>query len=171
MPPSPAPPTGPVPSSAADAPEPPRLVVLDDVTWEGRPVPGERTRALLRALADAGARGAGEATLVEEIWADDVPANPTKALQVVVSRTRSATGPEVVERTDRGYRLGLAEGDVDVWVLRPEGLRRAAVGEYAAALPLLERIEPDDEVVSALLRSVAGVHGVPAALERYETYR
>nr|WP_258562660.1 BTAD domain-containing putative transcriptional regulator [Nocardioides sp. MAH-18] len=47
----------------------------------------------------------------------------------------------------------------------------AAAGEYAAALPLLERADADDEVVAALLRAVAGVHGVPAALERYEAYR
>src|SRR5690606_23245464 len=55
--------------------------------------------------------------------------------------------------------------------LRPEGLRLSSAGDYAAALPLLERAQPDDEVVTALLRSVAAVHGVPAALERYETYR
>jgi predicted ATPase len=75
---------------------------------------------------------------------------------------------------------------VDAWALRPEGLRLAAAGEYAAALPLLERAalrdagssltgssgtNPDDEVVTALLRAVAAVHGVPAALERYEAHR
>jgi predicted ATPase/tetratricopeptide (TPR) repeat protein len=160
-----------VPPSAADGPVAPRLTVLDDVTWSGEPVPGERTHALLRCLAEAGHRGLSEDALVEEIWGDDVPANPTKALQVVVSRARSATSPEVVERTSRGYRLALAPTDVDAWALRPEGLRLAAAGEYAAALPLLERATPDDEVVAALLRAVAGVHGTPAALERYETYR
>jgi len=159
-----------VPSSA-DGPDATRLTVLDDVTWDGEPVPGERTHALLRCLVDAGPRGLSETALVEEIWGDDVPANPTKALQVVVSRARSATGTEVIERTPRGYRLALATADVDAWALRPEGLRLAAAGEYAAALPLLERTDPDDEVVAALLRSVAGVHGVPAALARYESYR
>jgi hypothetical protein len=44
---------------------------------------------------------------VEEIWGDDVPANPTKAPQVVVSRARSATATDVIERTPRGYRLAL----------------------------------------------------------------
>ena len=74
----------------------------------------------------------------------------------------------MIERTARGYRLALATTDVDAWALRPEGLRLAAAGDYAAALPLLERAESDDEVVAALLRAVAAVHGVPAALERYE---
>lgn len=157
--------------SSADGPHAVRLTVLDDVTWDGGPVPGERTHALLRCLTEAGPRGLSETALVEEIWGDDVPANPTKALQVVVSRARSATGSDVIERTARGYRLALAAAEVDAWALRPEGLRLAGVGEYAAALPLLERVAPDDEVVAALLRSLAGVRGVPAALERYEAYR
>jgi len=160
-----------VPSSGPDGPLTPRLAVLDGVTWDGAPVPGERTHALLRGLVDAGARGLSEAALVEEVWGDDVPANPTKALQVVVSRARAATAPGAIERTARGYRLALTTAEVDAWALRPAGLRLAGAGEYAAALPLLERAAPDEEVVAALLRAVAGVHGVPAALERYETYR
>lgn len=147
------------------------LCVLDRVTWDGDPVPGERTHALLRALAGAGGRGLSEAALVEEIWADDVPAHPAKALQVVVSRARSATRTDAIERTPRGYRLALASDEVDVWALRPEGLRLAAAERYAEALPLLERADPDDEVVAARLRCVAAVHGVPAALDRYEEYR
>lgn len=157
--------------SSADGPSTARLTVLDDVTWDGEPIRGERTHSLLRSLAQAGPRGLSEVALVEEIWGDDVPANPTKALQVVVSRARAATGAAVIERTPRGYRLALAPVDVDTWALRPEGLRLAAAGEYAAALPLLERAAPDDDVVAALLRSVGAVHGVPAALERYESYR
>ena len=157
--------------SSADGPGAPRLAVLDDVTWDGEPVPGERTHALLRGLAGAGPRGLSETALVDEIWGDDVPANPTKALQVVVSRARSATSADAIERTARGYRLTLATADVDAWALRPEGLRLAGAGEYAAALPLLERAEPDDDVVAALIRAVAAVHGVPAALDRYESYR
>ena len=148
-----------------------RLRVLDDVTWDGRPVPGERTHALLRALVAAGSRGLGERGLVEEVWADDPPANPTKALQVVVSRARSATSPDAIERTAYGYRLALPPSEVDAWALRPEGLRLAAEGRYAEALSLLERAAPDDEVTAALLRAVADVHGVPEALERYEAYR
>ncbi|GGR52790.1 putative ATPase [Nocardioides luteus] len=151
------------------------LSVLDEVTWAGSPVAGERTRALLRALVDAGPRGASESTLVEEIWGlDDVPANPAKALQVVVSRARTATDAGAIERTPRGYRLRLDPAQVDAWSLRPEGLRLAAEKRYAEALPLLERLDhldPDEEVTEALLRTIAAVHGPPAALERYETYR
>ncbi|MEI7059199.1 BTAD domain-containing putative transcriptional regulator [Nocardioides sp. CCNWLW239] len=151
------------------------LSVLDEVTWGGEPVAGERTRALLRALVDAGPRGASEAALVEEIWGrDDIPANPAKALQVVVSRARTATDAGAIERTPRGYRLGLPAAEVDAWSLRPEALRLAAEKRYAEALPLLERLDrldPDEEVTEALLRAIAAVQGVPAALERFEAYR
>ncbi|MER7555973.1 BTAD domain-containing putative transcriptional regulator [Nocardioides sp. NPDC126508] len=151
------------------------LSVLDEVTWAGVPVAGERTRALLRALVEAGPRGASEEALVEEIWGlDDIPANPSKALQVVVSRARTATAAGAIERTPRGYRLGLGAGEVDAWSLRPEALRLAAEKRYAEALPLLERLDrldPDEEVTEAVLRAVAAVHGVPAALERFESYR
>ncbi|MEU6137943.1 BTAD domain-containing putative transcriptional regulator [Nocardioides sp. NPDC047086] len=151
------------------------LSVLDEVTWAGAPVAGERTRALLRALVEAGPRGASEAALVEEIWGrDDIPANPAKALQVVVSRARTATDAGAIERTPRGYRLSLGAGEVDAWSLRPEALRLAAERRYAKALPLLERLvrlDPDEEVTEAVLRAVAAVHGVPAALERFEAYR
>ncbi|WP_328530925.1 AAA family ATPase [Nocardioides sp. NBC_00368] len=151
------------------------LSVLDEVTWAGAPVAGERTRALLRALVEAGPRGASEAALVEEIWgSDDVPANPAKALQVVVSRARTATASGAIERTPRGYRLGLEAAEVDAWSLRPQALRLAAEKRYAEALPLLERldrIDPDEDVTEAILRAVAAVHGVPAALERFAAYR
>jgi len=149
-----------------------RLTLLDEVTWDGQPIPGERTHALLRALVEAAGRPVSDARLVEEIWGvDDVPANPGKALQVVVSRARSATNAAAVVRTAGGYRLDLGPEDVDVWALRPLGLRLAAAGRYDEAVPLLERAEPDDEVMSALLRAEAAVRGVPSALDRYERYR
>lgn len=146
------------------------------VTWEGREVPGDRTAALLRALAGSGPGGLSDDQLIDEVWADGTPANPRKALQVVVSRARSATSADAIERTRRGYKLSLTASDVDAWALRPEGLRLAADGRYADALPLLERavrgaFTDDAEVVTALLRALAAVQGVPAALARYEEYR
>jgi len=154
-----------------------RLRVLDEVTWDGKPVPGERTHALLRALVEAGSRGLGEKLLVEDVWADDPPANPTKALQVVVSRARSATAAEAIERTTHGYRLALPLDQVDAWSLRPAALRLAGEGQYAEALPLLTQLVEldqgggDDEVTEARLRAIAAVHGTPAALDAYEAYR
>ena len=148
------------------------LRVLDEVTWDGKAIPGERTHALLRALADAGSRGLGEQSLVEEVWPGGQPANPTKALQVVVSRARSATTAEAIERTPTGYRLALPASAVDAWSLRPDALRLAAEGRYAEALPLLRELAADDdEAVEARLRATAAVEGTPAALDAFETYR
>ncbi|MEV6964014.1 AAA family ATPase [Hamadaea sp. NPDC051192] len=150
-----------------------RLTVLDEVAWDGREIAGDRTATLLRALADAGPAGLSADELADQVWADGLPANPRKALQVVVSRARTATAAEVIERTRQGYRLNLAAAEVDAWALRPEGLRLAAEGKYADAVPLLERATPDDdaEVMTALLRALAGAQGVPAALARFEQYR
>ncbi|RJL32506.1 BTAD domain-containing putative transcriptional regulator [Bailinhaonella thermotolerans] len=93
------------------------LTLLDGVRWRGGRVVGERARTLLAVLALHGPAGASDERLVEELWHDEPPANPTKALQVVVSRTRAATGADAVVRTARGYRLGLAEDQVDLWLL------------------------------------------------------
>ena len=51
--------------------------------------------------------------LIELIWGDEVPANATKSLQVLVSRTRSACGPDVIVRDGGGYRLGVAPAEID----------------------------------------------------------
>jgi len=202
------------------------LRLLDEVSWRGAPLAGGRTHALLAALVVAGGQ-VSEERLVAEVWGpDDEPANPAKALQVVVSRARSQTAPDVVARTDHGYRLGLPVDKVDALLLHeavvaareaeghrdlvrardraraalalpPPGsaadgplaeLRRqaahqraiaravlgralSALGDHDQALPLLSGAGDDEATVGALLRSVAAVHGAPAALERYERHR
>ncbi len=204
------------------------LHVLAEVTWRGVPVHGGRTHALLAALVDAAGRTVGERALVDEVWGpDQPPVNPAKALQVVVSRTRAQTAPEVVERDSGGYRLGLAPTAVDALVLRLRvaaataaeargdrmaardaalgavdgpapasggdgplaalrddarrgrtqaravlGRSLSALGDHREALPLLEEAGVEDEATAAaLLRSLAGVHGGPAALDRYAQVR
>ncbi|GHE48112.1 hypothetical protein GCM10017673_57340 [Streptosporangium violaceochromogenes] len=113
----------------------PALILLDGVRWQGVRVIGDRARTLLAVLAVHGRTGAGDERLIEELWPDEPPANPTKALQVVVSRTRAATRADVVVRTPRGYRLGLPADQVDVLLLGALVKRaRAALGEDDAAL-------------------------------------
>ena len=202
------------------------LRLLDEVSWHGTPLPGGRTHALLAALVAAGGQ-VTEERLVDEVWGpEDVPANPTKALQVVVSRARAQTGPEVVSRTDHGYRLGLTSDAVDAVVLRdavvgareaegrhdmvrardlarvalalPEpgsasegplgelrqqaarhrtiatavlGRALSALGDHHEALPMLQQAAGDEATTAALLRSIAAVHGPPAALEAFERHR
>lgn len=91
------------------------LVLLDDVRWHGTTVVGDRVRALLAVLANHPRDGISTDRLVGEIWEGAPPTNPTKALQVIVSRTRAATSQDMILRTTRGYRLGLDADNVDVF--------------------------------------------------------
>jgi predicted ATPase/DNA-binding SARP family transcriptional activator len=109
---------------------PPPLRLLDGVRWHDSPVAGDRSRTLIALLVRHGREGLSVDRLVGELWGDAPPANPAKALQVVVSRTRAGTCPAVVERTERGYRLGLPPADVDV--LRLADLVRTARDALAA---------------------------------------
>ena len=89
------------------------LTLLDDVRWRGTVVVGDRPQALLAALAASGGRTVRAEDLVELIWGDEAPTNATKSLQVLVSRTRSVCGPDVIVRDRVGYRLGVEPGEVD----------------------------------------------------------
>ncbi|KAB2807611.1 AAA family ATPase [Pimelobacter simplex] len=134
--------------------------LADEVTWDGAAVPGERTRVLLAVLAEARGKAVGEERLIEEIWGDEPPANPTKALQVVVSRARSATAPGAVERAGHGYRLALATGDVDVWTHdhAVEAARRAvAAGAWSEAVAHLPHLEGEPGLAGRIL-SALGRH-------------
>jgi len=68
--------------------------------------------------------GAGE--LIELVWGEDAPVNGLKSLQVLVSRTRSACGGDVIVREGAGYRLGAAPDEVD-------SIRLAALARDARA--------------------------------------
>ncbi len=92
------------------------LSLLDGVCWRGEPITGDRPADLLASLA-LNPKGLSDLQLVSEVWGDDAPAHPTKALQVLVSRLRSTCGPTLLERYAAGYRLGLAPGEVDAWQL------------------------------------------------------
>lgn len=142
------------------------LTVLDGVRWHGRTVVGHRPRALLEALVGGGNTGCSGERLIEAVWGDDRPSNPTKALQVLVSRVRTATDSRAVERTERGYRLGLDRTEVDAFV-REDLLAAARTaydrGRYDEAARSLRRardLHPDAEAdaLLALASSRAGDH-------------
>ncbi len=114
----------------------PVLTLLDGVRWKGSRVVGDRAQTLLAVLVWHGRAGVGDPRLVEELWGDEPPANPTKALQVVVSRARAATSADAVVRTPRGYRLGLPDEQVDallVAVLVGRARGALAEGDVTAA--------------------------------------
>ncbi|MGI3780311.1 MAG: BTAD domain-containing putative transcriptional regulator, partial [Janthinobacterium lividum] len=109
--------------------------------------PGVRLRALLCRLAVDPGRRVSSDELAEAVWADELPADPTNALQSLVSRLRRSLGSGgLVTQEPTGYRLALGEQDVDASRLRLEVARGDAAQReedlatagraYAAALAL-----------------------------------
>jgi predicted ATPase/DNA-binding SARP family transcriptional activator len=109
-----------------------QLVLLPArVAFRDREITGPRIRALLALLADDLRAGCGTSRLVDGIWPDERPENPTKALQVVVSRARSQLGADVIASTPTGYRLALDDEQVDVAAVLGHAARAARVARAA----------------------------------------
>ncbi|MFE9565145.1 BTAD domain-containing putative transcriptional regulator [Streptomyces sp. NPDC006487] len=88
------------------------------------PVGGARLRALLTALALRPGRAVPAASLIEEVWDGDPPADGPAALQALVGRLRRALGREAVGSGEGGYWLVADRDDIDLY--RFERLARAA---------------------------------------------
>ncbi|MCX5125446.1 BTAD domain-containing putative transcriptional regulator [Streptomyces sp. NBC_00347] len=88
------------------------------------PVGGARLRALLTALALRPGRAVPAASLIEEVWDGDPPADGLAALQALVGRLRRALGREAVGSGEGGYWLVADRDDIDLY--RFERLARAA---------------------------------------------
>ncbi|WP_406355294.1 ATP-binding protein [Streptomyces sp. NBC_00658] len=113
------------------------LIFLSRVSYRGREVAGPRLRGLLALLADDLRTGCSTARLVDGLWHDEQPENPTKALQVLVSRARSQLGAELIASTATGYRLTLGEDQVDssaVVLAAGDSSRAVQDGDHTAAL-------------------------------------
>ncbi|MES4909358.1 MULTISPECIES: BTAD domain-containing putative transcriptional regulator [unclassified Streptomyces] len=117
------------------------LTLLSRVSCRGREITGPRLRGLLALLAGEPRTGCGTARLVDGVWPRERPGerpeNPTKALQILVSRARSQLGADVIASTPTGYRLALPEEQVDssaVLLSEAASARHARAGDHAAAL-------------------------------------
>lgn len=149
------------------------LALLSRVSYRDQEITGARLRGLMALLADDLRTGCSTARLVEGLWPDEQPENPTKALQILVSRARAKLGSDLIASTPTGYRLSLREDQVDASaVLRcaSTSARHSRAGEHEAALA-------DAEAGLALWEGVPGAGTVPddpvSALrkERASTYR
>lgn len=96
-------------------------------------VPGRQRRVLLAVLALAGGHPVGTDRLVDALWEDAPPDHADQALYNHVSRLRAHLRPygDRLERVAAGYRLRLADGELDADVAR-----RVAVSDPARALGL-----------------------------------
>jgi predicted ATPase/DNA-binding SARP family transcriptional activator len=86
------------------------------VEVDGRPVAlGQRTRALLAALAVRRGQVVVSDLLVELVWPDQPPSDGRNALQALVSRARRALGPAGVAlaTAGEGYLLDVSAAAVD----------------------------------------------------------
>jgi predicted ATPase/DNA-binding SARP family transcriptional activator len=113
------------------------LKLLAGVTFQDREVTAPRLRGLLALLAGDLRRGCSVARLVDGLWPEEQPENPTKAVQILVSRARSQLGAGVIASTPAGYRLNLDEDQVDaavVLVKASAAAKHARAGDHEAAL-------------------------------------
>ena len=130
------------------------LTVLSRVSYRNQEIAGRRLHGLLALLASDLRRGCSTARLVDGLWPHEQPENPTKALQILVSRARAQLGADVIVTTPTGYRLTLDEGQVDasaVLLNASASARRSRDGDHEAALAhadaglaLYERVEHGD---------------------------
>jgi predicted ATPase/DNA-binding SARP family transcriptional activator len=113
------------------------LTLLSRVAYRDKEITSPRLRSLLALLARDLRTGASTAGLVEGLWPDEQPENPTKALQVLVSRVRAQLGSDVITSTPTGYRLALREHQVDtsaVLLSASASAQQSRAGDHAAAL-------------------------------------
>ncbi|MGY0230913.1 ATP-binding protein [Longispora urticae] len=113
------------------------LILLSGVALRGQEITGPRLRGLLALLATDLRAGVDSARLIDGLWPEDGPENPTKALQVLVSRARSQFGADLIASTPTGYRLTLRPDQVDAAALEAHASaagRHARAGEHPAAL-------------------------------------
>ncbi|WP_409061747.1 AfsR/SARP family transcriptional regulator [Streptomyces sp. SYP-A7185] len=113
------------------------LILLPRVAHRGQEVTAPRLRGLLALLAGDVHAGRSTERLVTGLWPDASPERPGKALQVLVSRARAQLGADVIARTPTGYRLALAEEQVDSSALllhAAASADRARAGDHAGAL-------------------------------------
>jgi predicted ATPase/DNA-binding SARP family transcriptional activator len=79
----------------------------------GVAVTGEKQRTLLALLALTPGEPLSADALVDELWGDAAPADPTNALQARVSAVRKVIGTECIRLTAAGYVLDVGADDVD----------------------------------------------------------
>jgi predicted ATPase/DNA-binding SARP family transcriptional activator len=79
---------------------------------------GMRERSLLALLALSPGQTLSSDHIIDQLWGEDLPANPANALQALVSRLRRAVGAEAIVTQAPGYVLDVEPGAVDAMQFR-----------------------------------------------------
>jgi predicted ATPase/DNA-binding SARP family transcriptional activator len=117
-------------------------------------VPELKVRTLLASLLVGSGRPVAVSRLIDDLWGDEPPGNPTRALQAKVSQLRRALGEaepggrELVVSRAPGYQLAVAEGALDA--------------DRFAALAARARTEQDARVRAGLLADALALWRGPA---------
>lgn len=116
---------------------------VEMLTTDGKQVAvgSDRQSALVAALMARRGQVVSTDQLVDLLWGDDAPKNPANAVQVLVSRLRSAVRKEGGELTEletkgTGYALMVADGDTDAGVFE-DLVARGGAAAPATAIDLL----------------------------------
>ncbi|MFI8513241.1 AfsR/SARP family transcriptional regulator [Streptomyces sp. NPDC085460] len=125
-------------------------------TEDGRPVrvPELKVRALLASLLVDTGRPVATHRLVDDLWGEEPPGRPLRALQAKVSQLR-----RVLEEAEPGGRALLASRAPGYQLVLPEG---ALDAERFAALATRARAVPEPERRAALFAEALGVWRGPA---------
>ncbi|GAA2228110.1 hypothetical protein GCM10010413_25130 [Promicromonospora sukumoe] len=116
-----------------------RLLGPFAVTLDGTPVAlTPRLRALLAVLALDVGRPVPTDRIAAAVWGEERPADPRKAVQVLVTRLRTALGADVVRTTSGGYQLDVPASAVDVARFEAD-LAASAAADPAEEYRLLRR--------------------------------
>ena len=140
------------------------LALLDPApTWRGAGLSG-RPLDLLAVLADR--QDASDQEIIDALWPENVPARPLRALHVIVSRTRTLTGEDIIERVGHGYRLALPASDIDARDLaaRTEQAHICAqAGQWSRVLELTTALPRPPEAGDQACGPLAQILGRAAA--------
>jgi ABC-type transport system substrate-binding protein/DNA-binding SARP family transcriptional activator len=75
---------------------------------------GPKQRAVLALLALNANDVVSRDRLIDGVWGERPPANPSQALDTYVSRLRKALGPDRINRRSGGYSLRVERGELDI---------------------------------------------------------
>src|SRR5688500_11008948 len=110
-------------------------------------VPDRKVRALLADLLLHAGRPVGAATLIDDLWGDELPANPTATLQTRVSQLRKALedaepgARDLVQTRPPGYLVAVAAESVDAGRFRALATRaRQTAGPRMRAATLADAL-------------------------------
>jgi WD40 repeat protein/DNA-binding SARP family transcriptional activator len=90
------------------------IAVLGPLSVDGAPAElGRRDRVVLAALVVRPGQVLSAGQLAEVLWADEPPASWQKVIQGCVMRLRKVLGPGSIQTLPSGYRLSIAQDQID----------------------------------------------------------